>query len=194
MADQKLQGKKVAIVAADMVEQVELVEPRKALDGAGAETHLISLKPGKIQGFNHFDPADKHKVDHAIEEVHASDYDALMIPGGVGNPDQLRGDENVVSFVRDFFEAGKPVAAICHGPWVLVEADVVRGRKLTSWPTLQTDIRNAGGNWVDQQVVVDQGLVTSRKPDDIPAFNKKMVEEFCEGKHAEQRQKTEAAR
>jgi protease I len=193
MADQKLKGKKVAIIAADMVEQVELIEPRKALDEAGAETELISLKPGEIQGFNHFDPADKIKVDKAIEEAHESDYDALLIPGGVGNPDQLRGDENVVSFVRDFFEAGKPVAAICHGPWVLVEADVVRGRKVTSWPTLQTDIRNAGGNWVDEEVVVDQGLVTSRKPDDIPAFNKKVIEEFCEGKHAEQREKTEAA-
>ncbi len=193
MAEQKLKGKKVAIIAADMVEQVELVKPRKALDDAGAETTLISLKPGEIQGFNHFDPADKLKVDRAIEEADADDYDALMIPGGVGNPDQLRGDENIVSFVRDFFEAGKPVAAICHGPWVLVEAGVVRDRKVTSWPTLQTDIRNAGGNWVDEQVVVDQGLVTSRKPDDIPAFNKKMIEEFCEGKHAEQRSKTRAA-
>jgi protease I len=193
VAEQKLKGKKIAIVAADMVEQVELVEPRKALDGAGAETQLISMKPGKIQGFNHFDKADTHKVDKTIEEVDATDYDALMIPGGVGNPDQLRGDENVVSFVRGFFEAGKPVAAICHGPWVLVEAGVVRGRKLTSWPTLQTDIRNAGGNWVDEQVVVDQGLVTSRKPDDIPAFNDKMIEEFCEGKHAGQREKTRAA-
>jgi protease I len=193
MAEQKLKGKKVAIIAADMVEQVELVEPRKALDDAGAQTTLISLKPGEIQGFNHFDPADKLKVDKAIEETDASDFDALMIPGGVGNPDQLRGDENIVSFVRDFFDAGKPVAAICHGPWVLVEAGVVRDRKLTSWPTLQTDIRNAGGNWVDEQVVVDEGLVTSRKPDDIPAFNKKMIEEFCEGKHAGQRTKTQAA-
>ena len=194
MAERKLDGKKVAILAADMVEQVELVEPRKALEDAGAQTELISIHPGEIQGFNHFDPADKHKVDRTVEEVQASDYDALFVPGGVGNPDQLRGDENAVSFVRDFFEAAKPVAVICHGPWILVEADVVRGRKLTSWPTLQTDIRNAGGNWVDQQVVVDQGLVTSRKPDDIPAFNDKMIEEFCEGKHAEQRAKTEAAR
>jgi protease I len=193
MAD-RLKGKKVAIVAADMVEQVELMEPRKALEDAGAETELISLKPGEIQGFNHFDPADRIKVDRAIEEVDASDYDALMIPGGVGNPDQLRGDENVVSFVRDFFEAGKPVAAICHGPWVLVEAGVVRDRTLTSWPTLQTDIRNAGGNWVNEEVVTDQGLVTSRKPDDIPAFSRKMIEEIREGKHAGQREKTEAAR
>jgi protease I len=193
MAERTLQGKKVAIIAADMVERVELVEPRQALDDAGAETHLISLKPGEIQSFDHFDPADKLKVDRTAEEVDASEYDALMIPGGVGNPDQLRGDENVVSFVRDFFEAGKPVAAICHAPWVLVEAGVVKGRKLTSWPTLQTDIRNAGGNWVDQEVVVDQGLVTSRKPDDIPAFNEKMIEEFAEGEHAKQREKTRAA-
>jgi protease I len=194
MAEQKLKGKKVAIVAADMVEQVELVEPRKALEEAGAETELISLKPGEIRGFNHFDPADAFKVDRTAEEVDASDYDALLLPGGVGNPDQLRGDENVVAFIRDFFEAGKPVAVICHGPWTLVEAGVVKGRTLTSWPTLQTDIRNAGGTWVDQEVVVDQGLVTSRKPDDIPAFNAKMIEEFAEGKHAGQREKAKAAR
>jgi protease I len=193
MTEQKLKGKKVAIVAADMVEQVELVEPRKALEDAGAETELISIKPGEIRGFNHFDPADTFKVDRTAEEVDASDYDALLLPGGVGNPDQLRGDENVVSFVRDFFEAGKPVAVICHGPWTLVEAGVVKGRKLTSWPTLQTDIRNAGGTWVDQEVVVDQGLVTSRKPDDIPAFNAKMIEEFAEGLHTGQRQKAKAA-
>ena len=187
MANQKLQGKKVAILAADMVEQVELVEPRKALEDAGAETDLVSLKPGTIKAFDHFDPADDQTVDRTIEEVDASEYDALLIPGGVGNPDQLRGDENVVRFVQEFFAAGKPVAAICHAPWVLVEAGVVRDRRLTSWPTLQTDIRNAGGNWVDEQVVVDNGLVTSRKPDDIPAFNDKMIEEFCEGKHSGQR-------
>jgi protease I len=189
----KLKGKRVAILAADMFERVELEEPRDALKDAGAEIEIVSLKPGEIQGFDHFDPANTIKVDKTVEEVSADDYDALMIPGGVGNPDQLRGDENVVSFVRDFFESGKPVAAICHGPWVLVEAGVVRDRKVTSWPTLQTDIRNAGGNWVDEQVVVDQGLVTSRKPDDIPAFNDKMIEEFCEGKHSGQREKTEAA-
>jgi protease I len=187
MANQRLQGKKVAILAADMVERVELVEPRKALEDAGAETELVSLKPGTIKAFNHFDPADDQEVDRTIEEVDASDYDALLIPGGVGNPDQLRGDENVVRFVQELFTAGKPIAAICHAPWVLVEAGVVRDRKLTSWPTLQTDIRNAGGNWVDEQVVVDQGLVTSRKPDDIPAFNDKMIEEFCEGKHSGRR-------
>ena len=187
MADARLQGKHIAIIATDMVEQVELVEPRKALENAGAKTELLSIKPGKIQGFNHFDKADEHAVDKLVEEADASDYDALLIPGGVGNPDQLRADENVVQFTRDFFEQGKPVAAICHGPWVLVEAGVVKGRKVTSWPSLQTDIRNAGGNWVDEQVVVDQGLVTSRKPDDIPAFNDKMIEEFAEGVHLRQR-------
>jgi protease I len=191
MAD-TLKGKKIAIIAAEMVEQIELVEPRRALEKAGATTELISMKPGEIQAFDHFDKADKQKVDHSIDDVDASDYDALMIPGGVGNPDLMRGDKRMVAFTRAFFDAGKPVAAICHGPWVLVEADAVRGRKLTSWPTLQTDIRNAGGTWVDEQVVVDSGLVTSRKPDDIPAFNEKMIEEFAEGVHAEQREKAHA--
>jgi protease I len=186
----ELNGKRVAIVATDMVEQVELLEPRKALDEAGAQTEVISLEPGKIQGFNHYDKGDEIPVDRTIEEASADEYDALLLPGGVGNPDTLRMDENVVSFVRDFFEQGKPVAAICHGPWTLVEAGVVRNRTLTSWPSIQTDIRNAGGNWVDEEVHVDQGLVTSRKPDDIPAFNAKMIEEFAEGKHAEQREKT----
>jgi protease I len=192
MAERKLKGKRVAIVAADMVERVELIEPRKALQEAGAETELISLEPGEIKTFNHFDPAESEKVDKAVEEVDASDYDALMIPGGVGNPDQLRGDENMVAFVRDFFEQGKPVAAICHAPWVLIDAGVVRGRTVTSWPTVGTDLRNAGASWVDQEVVVDGGLVTSRKPDDIPAFNKKMIEEFAEGMHARQAQSTQA--
>ena len=186
----ELNGKRVAIVATDMVEQVELLEPRRALDEAGAKTELISLEPGEIQGFNHYDKGDKIPVDRTIEEASADEYNALMLPGGVGNPDTMRMDENVVSFVRDFFEQGKPVAAICHGPWLLVEAGVVRDRTVTSWPSIQTDIRNAGGNWVDKEVVVDQGLVTSRKPDDIPAFNAKMIEEFAEGKHAEQREKT----
>ena len=187
-----LKGKKIAIIAADMVERVELVEPRKALEEAGASTELISMKSGEIEAFDHFDKADKQKVDKSIDSADASDYDGLMIPGGVGNPDLMRGDERMVSFTRSFFEQGKPVAAICHGPWVLVEADVVRGRKVTSWPTLQTDIRNAGGTWVDEQVVVDSGLVTSRKPDDIPAFNAKMIEEFAEGVHSEQREKAHA--
>ena len=186
----ELKGKRVAIVATDMVEQVELLEPRKALDEAGAQTEVISLEPGKIQGFNHYDKGDEIPVDRTIEEASADEYDALLLPGGVGNPDVLRMDENVVSFVRDFFEQGKPVAAICHGPWTLVEAGVVRNRTLTSWPSIQTDIRNAGGKWVDEEVHVDQGLVTSRRPDDIPAFNAKMIEEFAEGKHAEQREKT----
>jgi len=193
MAEQALKGKKVAILAADMVERVELVEPRKALEEAGAKTELISIHPGKIKSFNHFDPADEIAVDKTVEEVDPAEYDGLLVPGGVGNPDQLRGDENAVAFVRDFVAQGKPTAVICHGPWLLVEAGVVRGRKLTSWPTLQTDIRNAGGEWVDRQVVVDNGLVTSRKPDDIPAFNVKMIEEIAEGKHAGRRAKAGTA-
>jgi len=183
MPEQKLKGKKVAILAADMFERVELEEPRKALEDAGAETEIVSIHDGEIKGFDHFDPASTVKVDKTVEEASPADYDALLVPGGVGNPDQLRADENAVNFVREFAESKKPMAVICHGPWVLVEAGVARGRTLTSWPSLQTDIRNAGGNWVDQEVVVDEGLVTSRKPDDIPAFNKKMIEEFCEGRH-----------
>jgi protease I len=174
-----LKGKKVAILAADMFERVELEEPRKALEDAGAETEVVSIHDGEIQGFDHFDPAAKVEVDKTVEEVSPDDYDALLVPGGVGNPDQLRGDENAVAFVRDFNEAGKPLAVICHGPWMLVESGVVRGRTVTSWPTLETDIRNAGGDWVDQEVCVDGNLVTSRKPDDIPAFNEKMLELFA---------------
>jgi len=183
----ELQGKKIAFLATDMVEQVELTEPWKAVQEAGGQPELVSLKPGTIQGFNHYDKADTFDVDKPVEEVSASDYDGLVQPGGVGNPDTLRADENAVSFVREFFEQGKPVALICHGPWMLVEAGVVRGRTVTSWPSLQTDIRNAGGNWVDEEVVVDNGLVTSRKPDDLPAFNRKLVEEFAEGKHEAQK-------
>jgi protease I len=174
-----LKGKKVAILAADMFERVELEEPRKALEAAGAETEVVSIHDGEIQGFDHFDPAAKVEVDKTVEEVSPDDYDALLVPGGVGNPDQLRGDENAVAFVRDFNEAGKPLAVICHGPWMLVESGVVRGRTVTSWPTLETDIRNAGGDWVDQEVCVGGNLVTSRKPDDIPAFNEKMLELFA---------------
>jgi protease I len=177
MAD-TLQGKKVAILAADMFERVELEEPRKALEDAGAKVEVVSIHDGEIKGFDHFDPANTVKVDKTVEEVSPDDYDALMIPGGVGNPDQLRGDENAVEFVREFYESGKPLAVICHGPWVLVEAGVVRGKRVTSWPTLQTDIRNAGGEWVDEEVVVDGNLVTSRKPDDIPAFNREMLRLF----------------
>jgi len=183
MSERKLAGRKVAILAADMFERVELEEPRQALEDAGATTEVISIHDGEIQGFDHFDPASKVTVDKTVEEVSVDDYDALLIPGGVGNPDQLRGDENAVAFVRDFAAAKKPMAVICHGPWMLVESGVVRGKKVTSWPTLETDIRNAGGEWVDEEVVVDDGLVTSRKPDDIPAFNEKMIEEFCEGRH-----------
>jgi protease I len=173
-----LKGKKVAILAADMFERVELEEPQKALENAAADVEIVSIHDGEIQGFDHFEPANKVKVDRTVEEASPSDYDALMIPGGVGNPDQLRGDENAVAFVRGFHEAGKPMAVICHGPWVLVESGVVRGKRVTSWPTLQTDIRNAGGDWVDEEVVVDGNLVTSRKPDDIPAFNREMTRLF----------------
>ena len=177
MAD-TLKQKKVAILAADMFERVELEEPRKALEDAGAEVEIVSLEAGEIQGFDHFDPANKVKVDRTVDEASVDDYDALLVPGGVGNPDQLRGDENAVAFVRGFADAGKPMAVICHGPWVLVEAGVVRGKRVTSWPTLETDIRNAGGDWVDDEVVVDGSLVTSRKPDDIPAFNREMLRIF----------------
>ena len=143
------------------------------------------FRSGEIQGFDHFEPASTVKVDHTVEEVSPGDYDALLIPGGVGNPDQLRGDENAVALVREMHDAGKPMAVICHGPWMLVESGVVRGKRVTSWPTLQTDIRNAGGNWVDEEVVVDKGIVTSRKPDDIPAFNEKMLKVFAQGKVTE---------
>lgn len=176
--DDVLKGKKVAILAADMFERVELEEPRKALEDAGAEVEVVSLREGAIRGFDHFDPANTVQVDRTVEDASPHDYDALLIPGGVGNPDQLRGDENAVSFVRGFDDAEKPLAVICHGPWVLVESGVVRGRRVTSWPTLATDIRNAGGDWVDEEVVVDGNLVTSRKPDDIPAFNREMLRIF----------------
>jgi protease I len=153
---------------------------------------LLSIKEGEIQGFNHYDKADTFKVDKLVSAARMDDYDGLVLPGGVGNPDTLRTDQDAVEFVRSFFEAGKPVAAICHAPWMLVEADVARGRKLTSFWSIKTDVRNAGGNWVDEEVVVDSGLVTSRSPDDLPAFNKKLVEEFHEGRHAEQARKTGA--
>ncbi|HVW17337.1 MAG TPA: type 1 glutamine amidotransferase domain-containing protein [Solirubrobacteraceae bacterium] len=183
----KLDGKRVAIlVAPEGVEQVELTEPRKALEEAGALTELISTRDGEVQAFEHLDRGERFAVDRVLADAHASDYDALLLPGGVANPDALRQDPGAVSFTRAFFEQHKPVAAICHAPWTLVEAGVVDGRRLTSWPSLRTDIRNAGGEWVDEQVVVDQGLVTSRRPDDIPAFNAKMVEEIGEGAHARQ--------
>ena len=181
----KLNGKKIAFLATDGVEQVELIEPRKAVEAEGADTQLVSLEDGQIQGFEHLDKADKFDVDATVKDVSADDYDGLVLPGGVANPDFLRADDDAVAFVRAFFEAGKPVGAICHGPWTLIEAGVVRGRTLTSFPSVQTDIRNAGGNWVDEEVHVDRGLVTSRKPDDLPAFCDKIVEEFCEGRHEE---------
>ena len=182
-----LSGKRVAILATDGVEQVELTEPRKALDAAGARTMVVSPKSGSIKGWNHTTWGDPIKVDVTLDKTSPDDYDALLLPGGVMNPDHLRMNQQAVNFVRAFFEAGKPVAAICHGPWLLVEADAVRGRNVTSWPSLQTDLRNAGAHWTDSQVVTDHGLVTSRKPDDIPAFDKKMIEEFAEGVHEEQR-------
>lgn len=190
---QELKGKKIAIVATDGFEQAELVEPKQALEQAGAQTHIISLKSGQIQGWNHFDKADYFNVDVAIDQANPQDYDGLLLPGGVANPDQLRTHEPVIRFIRSFFESNKPVAAICHGPWTLIEAGAVKGRTLTSWPSLKTDLQNAGANWVDQEVVVDNGLVTSRKPQDIPAFNRKAIEEFAEGKHQGQ-QLTASAR
>jgi protease I len=183
----RLDNKKVAFLATDGVEQVELTEPWKKVEDEGGTPELISLESGEIQGFDHLDKGDTFNVDRTVQEASEGDYDGLVLPGGVANPDFLRADENAVNFTRSFFEAGKPVAAICHGPWTLVEADVVRDRKLTSWPSLQTDIRNAGGNWVDEEVVVDNGLVTSRNPDDLPAFCDKLAEEICEGEHAGQK-------
>lgn len=187
----ELQGKRIAFLATNGVEQVELTEPRQALEQAGAQVELLSLEPGEIQGVNHLDKGDTFLVDRVVSEASASEYDGLVLPGGVANPDFLRVDSNAVRLVREFAEAGKPIGAICHGPWTLVEAGVVSGRTLTSWPSLQTDIRNAGGTWVDETVHTDQGLVTSRNPDDIPAFNAKLIEEFAEGHHSEQARLTE---
>src|SRR5215467_4510231 len=178
-----ISGKHVAILATDGVERSELIEPRKALDAAGAQTTVVSPKTGSIKSWERGNWSDEIRVDLPLDRAQADDFDALLLPGGVTNPDRLRIDKPAVDFVRKFFEAGKPVAAICHGLWMLVEAGVVRGRTVTSWPSLQTDIRNAGGDWVDREVVVDEGLVTSRKPDDIPAFNRKMIEEISEGVH-----------
>jgi protease I len=193
MAD-KLNGKRIAfLVAPEGAEQVELTEPWKAVENEGATPELISTESGEVQAFNHLDKGDTFKVDHTVDEVSPSDYDALVLPGGVANPDFLRMDGKAITFTRGFFEQAKPVGVICHGPWTLVEADVLRGRTITSWPSLQTDIRNAGATWVDEEVVVDEGLVSSRNPDDLPAFCAKIVEEFCEGEHEGQRQSVGSA-
>ncbi|MFI1460930.1 type 1 glutamine amidotransferase domain-containing protein [Nocardia carnea] len=179
-----LTGQRVAVLAADGVEQVELVQPRSAVEDAGASTALLSLKPGEIQAMNHdVEKGDTFRVDRVVGECSPDEFDALLLPGGTTNPDKLRQDPDAVRFVRDFFATGKPVGVICHGPWTMVEADVVRGRTLTSYPSVRTDIRNAGGNVVDDQVVTDHGLVSSRNPDDLPAFCAKIVEEFAEGEH-----------
>ena len=182
-----LEGKRVAILVADGFEQVELTEPRKALDDAGAETHVVSPAEGRVRGWNHTEWGDEVRVDQPLDEARPQDYDALLLPGGVINPDKLRILPRAVEFVRAFFEARKPVAAICHGPWTLVEAGVATGRRMTSWPSLKTDLKNAGADWSDKEVIVDRGLVTSRKPEDLPAFIEKMIEEFAEGQHEEQR-------
>ena len=182
----ELQGKKIAFLATEGVEQVELTEPWKAVEQAGATPALISLSEDDVQAFNHLDKADTFPVDKTVADASASDYDGLVLPGGLANPDALRMDAEAVSFVRDFFTQAKPVGVICHGPWTLVEADVVRGRTLTSYPSVRTDIRNAGATWVDEEVHVDEGLTSSRNPDDLPAFCAKIVEEFAEGKHGAQ--------
>ena len=181
-----LQGKKVAILATDGFEQSELTSPRQALQDAGAEVHVVSPKEGKIRGWKHTDWGEEVSVDKTLSEVSGDDYNALVLPGGLFNPDALRQDQQAIQFVRSFFKAdyNKPVAAICHGPWLLAEAGVSEGRKLTSYPSIQTDLKNAGGNWTDKEVVCDNGLVTSRKPDDLPAFNRKLIEEIFEGRHA----------
>jgi deglycase len=187
-----LQGKKIAFLATTGVEQVEYTEPRRAVEEAGAQAELISLEPGKIQAWKHFDHADIFPVDKTVNEANAGDYDALVLPGGVANPDQLRVDPKAVAFTRAFFESGKPVGVICHGPWTLIDANVVRGRTITSWPSLKTDLRNAGANWVDEECVTDDGMISSRKPADLPAFCARIVEEFAEGAHTAQAARTAA--
>jgi protease I len=187
-----LQGKRIAFLATDGVEQVEYTEPRDAVERAGGEPELISIKRGVIQAWKHYDHADTFPVDKTVDQADPADYDGLVLPGGVANPDQLRADAKAVSFVRAFFETGKPVGVICHGPWTLIDAEVVKGRTMTSWPSLTKDLINAGANWVDQECVNDSGLISSRWPDDLPAFCAKIVEEFAEGIHREQANKTAA--
>jgi protease I len=184
MASTQLEGQTVAFLTAqEGIEEVELTEPWKAVQQAGGTPKLIAPDGGEVQAFKHLDKSSTYRVDETLENADPDNYDALVLPGGVANADQLRTDERAIQFVQRIFAVGKPVGVICHGPWTLVEADLVRDRKLTSWPALQTDIRNAGGEWVDEEVVVDQGLVSSRKPDDLPAFCAKIVEEFAEGRH-----------
>jgi deglycase len=185
----ELQGKRIAFLATNGVEDSELREPHKAVTGAGADADVVSLEEGEIEGKK----GSSFQVDKVVHDVEASDYDALVLPGGVANPDKLRTDDKAVRFVREFFEQGKPVGVICHGGWTLVEADVVRGRKMTSYPSIKTDLVNAGAKWVDEEVVVDRGLISSRWPDDLPAFNAKLVEEIAEGIHEEQAQATREA-
>jgi protease I len=186
----ELKGKRVAALVADGFEQVELIEPKRALEAAGAKVEVISPEQGRARGWNHTDWGTDVTVDESLESAQASDYDALLLPGGVMSPDHLRMNPKAVAFVRAMVESGKPVAAICHGPWTLVEADCVRGYRVTSYPSIRTDLKNAGASWVDEEVVTDRGLVTSRKPDDIPAFNRKMIEEFAEGVHRDRRRET----
>lgn len=183
MTTPSLNGKTIAVLATDGFEQIELTQPVAALKAAGASVHIVSPKPGVIQGFKHHDKGDTTPVDKTLGDASPEDYDGLLLPGGVINPDALRLEEAAIAFIRGFTEKGKPVAAICHGPWTLINAGAVNGRRMTSWPSLEIDLRNAGAEWVDEEVVVDQGLVTSRKPDDLPAFCAKMIEEFAEGRH-----------
>ena len=181
LTNQRLSGKRVAILATDGFEQSELLEPRRALEAAGAHTDIVSPSRDTIRGWRHADWGSPVEVDVLLDGAEPNEYDALVLPGGVLNPDQLRINERAVEFVRSFVQSGKPVAAICHGPWTLIDADAVRGRKLTSWPSLRKDLENAGAEWVDEEVVVDQGLITSRKPDDLPAFNRELIEEIALG-------------
>jgi protease I len=185
--DNRIDGKKVAIIVENGFEQVELTEPRRALEEAGAQTHIISPREGKVRGWKHTEWGDDFDVDVPLEQADPAQYDALLLPGGVMNPDKLRRNEKAQAFVRQFYDDGKPIAAICHGPWTLIDAGIVKRRTMTSYPSIQADLKNAGAKWVDEEVVVDKGIVTSRNPDDIPAFNRKMIEEIAEGKHGRRR-------